>query len=65
MSKNDNTIEDEIDAIRLDLYERTKHMSTEELLAFIKKETAPIHKQFGTRSISGIDEEIRRKNTAK
>jgi hypothetical protein len=63
MTKNENTIEDEIDAIRLNLYERTKNMSPKELIAFIKMETEPIHKKFGTRSISSIDEEISRRNT--
>jgi hypothetical protein len=35
MTKSKNTIEDEVDAIRLELYEVTKHMTNEELVAYI------------------------------
>jgi hypothetical protein len=43
MAKNKNTIEDVIDAIHLDNYEKIKHMSGKEMFAYIEKEVAPIN----------------------
>ena len=35
-----NRVEDELDAIRLDLYEKTKAMTASEITGYIKKEIA-------------------------
>jgi hypothetical protein len=59
MPDKENTIEDEIDAIRLKLYEKTKNMSYEEFKDFIKTETKPINEQFRLKSISGIDDFVK------
>jgi hypothetical protein len=45
--KNPNTIEDEIDAIRIALYEKTKDMTIKEFNEYVEKQTAPIIKKFG------------------
>ena len=39
--------EDELDAIRLSLYEEVKDMTTEEMIAHIHRHTEPIMKQYG------------------
>ncbi len=39
-------IEAEVDAIRHQIYEETKHMTLEEHIAYFMKKTAPIVKQF-------------------
>ena len=44
--KND-TLEDELDAIRFKLYEETKNMSSEERLDYLRKRTAPVLKKYG------------------
>jgi hypothetical protein len=56
MMKNKNTIEDEIDAIRIMLYEQTKHMTVKEFNDFIRKETAPINEKYGFKPISRVVE---------
>jgi hypothetical protein len=63
MFDNKTTIEDEIDAIRLKLYEQTKNMNYQEFITFIKRETEPINKQYGIKTISGIDEFIKNNNS--
>jgi hypothetical protein len=50
--KNKNKIEDELDAIRLDLYEKTKGMSPAEINAYIKEKTAPINAKLGITPVS-------------
>jgi hypothetical protein len=57
-TKNKNTTVDEIDAIRIDFYEKTKHMSTEENLSFIKQETEPINEKYCFKPTVRIDEEV-------
>jgi len=49
--KND-TFLDELHAIRLELYEETKNMSSEERVAYIHQLSAPILKEFGITPIS-------------
>lgn len=39
--------EDELDAIRLSLYEEVKNMSTDEMLTYIHEQTAPTIKKLG------------------
>ena len=38
---NDNLTEDELDAIRIKLYEQTKDMSASEMTQYIKEQIAP------------------------
>ncbi|MDR2198909.1 MAG: hypothetical protein LBR53_05550 [Deltaproteobacteria bacterium] len=52
------TIENEIDAIHLDYYEKIKHMSSKELFAYIEKEVAQINDKDEFKSIVSIDEQI-------
>jgi hypothetical protein len=60
---NKNTIEDEIDAIRIALYEETKHMTVKELNDYIKKETTPINKKYGFKPISRVMERVETKTS--
>lgn len=41
-----DTFEDELDAIRLQMYEETKDMTPEEEIAYIRVQTEPIMKQY-------------------
>ena len=45
-------LEDELDAIRLELYEKTKNMTPAEETAYIRGLVAPIHKEFGITPVS-------------
>ncbi|MDR1164291.1 MAG: hypothetical protein LBO66_00185 [Deltaproteobacteria bacterium] len=56
-----NSIENEIDAIRVALYEKTKHMSPKELNAYIHEQNVPIYKKFGIKAFSNLDEYNRSK----
>jgi hypothetical protein len=49
-------IEDEIDAIRIALYEETKDMTSQQFNAHIGKEIDPIFEQYGIKSVSTIVE---------
>ena len=50
--KKPNTIEDEIDAIRLQLYEETKHMTPEQHAEHVKRNTADVIKQYGMKVVA-------------
>jgi hypothetical protein len=52
MNKKNNSIEDELNAIRIDLYEQTKRMTPNERIDYLRKLAAPIHKEFGITPIS-------------
>ena len=41
--------EDELDAIRVNLYEKVKHMTANERIAYLDEQTAPIIEEFGIR----------------
>jgi hypothetical protein len=41
-----NTFEEELDAIRIKIYEEIKDMTHEEKVAYLKEETAPIREKF-------------------
>ncbi|MDR0765205.1 MAG: hypothetical protein LBE65_06430 [Synergistaceae bacterium] len=43
------TFEEELDAIRLEIYEEIKDMTLEEEIAYIKTQAAPIYEQHGIR----------------
>ena len=52
--KKTNTIEDRIDAIRLKLYEETKHMTPEQHTEHVKRSTADVIKQFGMKVVASV-----------
>jgi len=53
MSKNTNSyIEDELDAIRIELYEQTKNMPPDERIAYLRSLAAPVNKEFNITPIS-------------
>ena len=54
MTKNNSQIESELNAIRVDFYEKTKNMSSEERIAFIKVQTAPVHEKYGIHVITEV-----------
>ena len=45
-----NIVEDELDAIRLALYEQTKGMSPSEMTAYIKKQIAPTIEKYNIKT---------------
>ncbi|MDR3314411.1 MAG: hypothetical protein LBS96_08160 [Oscillospiraceae bacterium] len=47
-----NQFELELDAIRIGLYEATKDMTSQERLAYLRSQSAPIHKELGMEPIS-------------
>ncbi len=48
MSEKDvDSFEDELDAIRLRIYEEIKDMTPEEEIAYFHEQTAPVFKEFG------------------
>jgi hypothetical protein len=63
MPKDDDAIIDEVYAIRLALHEQTKHMTGEEFIEFIRKETAPIHKKLGITPVHKIDNPHNKKSS--
>jgi hypothetical protein len=48
-----NPVEDELNAIRIELYEQTKRMTPNERIAYLRGLAAPIHKEFGITPIAG------------
>jgi hypothetical protein len=44
--KND-PIEDELDTIRIELYEQTRDMLPEKRISYMRQLTAPVNKEFG------------------
>ena len=50
--KKPNTIEKEIDEIRVRLYEEIKGMSPAEMNAYLRAQVAPIEKEFGIKAVS-------------
>lgn len=60
MRKN-NPVENELNTIRIDFYEKTKNMSTSEKIAFIKAQTAPVHKIFGIETIAEVQMDTRKR----
>jgi hypothetical protein len=55
-----NSFEEELDAIRLAIYEEIKDMTPEEEVAYINAQAAPILKEYGLRTVNQIkaDEEM-------
>ena len=52
--KKRNTIEKDLNAIRISLYEETKNMSPSELTAYIKKQTEPMLEEHGIAPVCGV-----------
>ena len=46
-----NNIEKELNAIRVDFYEKTKGMSPSEMNAYIKAQVTPFHQKHGIQTI--------------
>lgn len=44
------TFEDELDAIRLSLYEEVKDMTPEEEITYLKAQVEPLYQEFGIRT---------------
>jgi hypothetical protein len=49
-----NTFEDELDAIRLAIYEKIKDMTPEEEIAYLKSLSDPVLKEYGLRTVSRV-----------
>jgi len=45
--RDNNPIEDELDAIRIKIYEHTKHMSSAERVEYFNRRTQEVFKEFG------------------
>ncbi|MDR1872280.1 MAG: hypothetical protein LBS60_10270 [Deltaproteobacteria bacterium] len=54
MRKSD-TIENEVDKIRVDIYERTKNMTRKEFLEYFKKRGEEAAKKYGFRIAKPLD----------
>jgi len=50
--RNNNAVENELNAIRADFYEKTKDMSSEDKIAYIKAQTATVHDKFGIKTVT-------------
>ena len=55
-----DTFEEELDAIRLAIYEEIKDMTPEEEVAYFNAHVAPIHEQFGICTVNEIDAEAQK-----
>ena len=55
-----NGIETELDKIRVDLYEKVKHMTPRERVAYIKAQVAPVHEAHGIKTIKEIKTDVRK-----
>jgi hypothetical protein len=49
-----NTIEADLDKIRVKLYEQTKHLHGAAMTAYLKKLSAPVLKEYGIRTVGEI-----------
>ncbi|MDR1084819.1 MAG: hypothetical protein LBP22_08155 [Deltaproteobacteria bacterium] len=50
--KKNNTIEDELDAIRIEFYEAAKGMTTAERNEYLRQQVKPVYEEFGLKPIS-------------
>jgi hypothetical protein len=55
MKKKIDPIEQEVNEIRLRLYEETKHMTTAELCEYVRKRTEATIKDYGMKVVSSIE----------
>jgi len=49
--KKQNNIETELNAIRIDFYEKTKDMSSSERVAYLKEQVAPVHEEYDIHTV--------------
>ena len=62
---NRNTIEEELNATRIKLYEITKDMSRGERVAYIRSQVAPALKKYNIQTVSQVKTtRLRRNSTA-
>ena len=54
----DTSIEDEIDEIRLRIYERTKDLTTEEHTEYYRKSFEEVAKKYGLKSVPSVDTKV-------
>ena len=54
--KKPNTIEDEIDQIRLAIYEEIKDMTPAQITEYYRRKTDPIIKQYGFKMVDRVAE---------
>jgi len=54
----DTSIEDEIDAIRLEIYEETKNMTVEEHTEYYRKVSERAAKEYGFKCVPSIDTKV-------
>ena len=59
-NKNSISIEDELNAVRIELYEKTKGMTPDEEIAYLKSLSAPILKEFGIRTVNETSGQLHR-----
>lgn len=45
--RNSNFAENELNAIRINFYKKTKDMSPSERISYLKAQTEPVHEQYG------------------
>jgi len=57
--KKPNQVEQEINDIRLKIYEETKSMSPSELTAYIKQQLAPIRSKHNLQYVNGTTDRIK------
>jgi len=56
--KTPNTIEQEVDQIRLRIYEKIKDMTPAQVTEYYKRNTEPIIKQYGFKVVSSAKETL-------
>ena len=57
MMKKPNTIEKELNEIRLDFYEKTKGLSPSEMNEYIRSHVSSVHQKHGIQTISTLKTE--------
>jgi hypothetical protein len=56
--RNGNTIEEELNEIRVDLYEKTKGMTPDEEIIYLRSLSTPILKEFGIHTVNNMHKSI-------
>ena len=62
--KKVNNVEAELNAIRLQIYEEIKGMSSSEMTAYFKAQTAPLHEKYGIRPVNPRQDEQGQRQSA-
>ena len=62
--KRANTFEDELDEIRVKLYEQIKDMTIDERVVYLKSLAAPVLKEYGLQTLNQIKADEQRKKEA-